>query len=231
MNSIWWLRIKPTIEFSKEFESSSVSLRRRCRPTSLVTATRPPGTLPILFHEMRQEGRVGPGALVCFTAFGAGAHWGAVLYREPEAKPPTKELTQVGGDLGQAVGGSDHRAGGGHGRVVNESPGEIGSHGAKPTSLDRLEVEPDHGGRKIVVSHPDPVLSLETQSRDLAMQDQARVPDRWRQTRLSARPAAATALLGSRNGVDIPHQVGDHRRQLFLDRADAIRSSRSRKYS
>jgi 3-oxoacyl-[acyl-carrier-protein] synthase III len=40
-------------------------------------------TLPILFHELRTEGRVGPGALVCFTAFGAGAHWGALLYRQP----------------------------------------------------------------------------------------------------------------------------------------------------
>lgn len=41
------------------------------------------GTLPILYHELRQSGRVGPGTLVCFTAFGAGAHWGALLYREP----------------------------------------------------------------------------------------------------------------------------------------------------
>lgn len=41
------------------------------------------GTLPILYHELRQAGRVPPGALVCFTAFGAGAHWGAILYREP----------------------------------------------------------------------------------------------------------------------------------------------------
>ena len=40
-------------------------------------------TLPILFHELRAAGRVGPGALVCFTAFGAGAHWGALLYRQP----------------------------------------------------------------------------------------------------------------------------------------------------
>jgi 3-oxoacyl-[acyl-carrier-protein] synthase III len=40
-------------------------------------------TLPILFHELRTDGRVGPGALVCFTAFGAGAHWGALLYRQP----------------------------------------------------------------------------------------------------------------------------------------------------
>ncbi|MCA1736952.1 MAG: hypothetical protein LC739_12890 [Actinobacteria bacterium] len=43
-----------------------------------------------LFHELRQQGQVGPGALVCFTAFGAGAHWGAVLYREPEANPPAR---------------------------------------------------------------------------------------------------------------------------------------------
>lgn len=41
------------------------------------------GTLPILLHEMRQAGRVPPGAVVCFTAFGAGSHWGAVVYREP----------------------------------------------------------------------------------------------------------------------------------------------------
>ena len=40
-------------------------------------------TLPILYHEMRQQGRVPPGSLVAFTSFGAGAHWGAVLYREP----------------------------------------------------------------------------------------------------------------------------------------------------
>ncbi len=41
-------------------------------------------TLPILFDELRRSGRVPPGALVAFTAFGAGAHWGAILYREPE---------------------------------------------------------------------------------------------------------------------------------------------------
>jgi 3-oxoacyl-[acyl-carrier-protein] synthase-3 len=42
------------------------------------------GTLPILYHEMCAGGRVGPGDLVCFTAFGAGAHWGALLYRLPD---------------------------------------------------------------------------------------------------------------------------------------------------
>jgi 3-oxoacyl-[acyl-carrier-protein] synthase-3 len=41
------------------------------------------GTLPILFHELRRAGRVTPGTVVCFTAFGAGAHWGALIYREP----------------------------------------------------------------------------------------------------------------------------------------------------
>ncbi len=40
-------------------------------------------TLPILYHELRQQGRVAAGSLVAFTSFGAGAHWGAVLYREP----------------------------------------------------------------------------------------------------------------------------------------------------
>jgi 3-oxoacyl-[acyl-carrier-protein] synthase-3 len=43
------------------------------------------GTLPILYHELRESGRVPPGTLVCFAAFGAGAHYGAALYREPLA--------------------------------------------------------------------------------------------------------------------------------------------------
>ncbi len=41
------------------------------------------GTLPILYHELRRAGRLAPGALVCFVTFGAGAHWGAGLYRVP----------------------------------------------------------------------------------------------------------------------------------------------------
>ncbi len=41
------------------------------------------GTLPILYHELRHAGRVPAGGLVCFVTFGAGAHWGAGLYREP----------------------------------------------------------------------------------------------------------------------------------------------------
>ncbi len=40
-------------------------------------------TIPLLFHEMRQAGRVTPGGLIAFTAFGAGAHWGAIAYRQP----------------------------------------------------------------------------------------------------------------------------------------------------
>ena len=39
------------------------------------------GTLPILFHECVQNGRIKPGMLICFTALGAGLHWGAALYR------------------------------------------------------------------------------------------------------------------------------------------------------
>ncbi|MGC2240417.1 MAG: beta-ketoacyl-ACP synthase III [Acidimicrobiia bacterium] len=42
-------------------------------------------TLPILFHELRENGRIAPGSLICFAAFGAGAHYGAALYREPLA--------------------------------------------------------------------------------------------------------------------------------------------------
>ena len=38
-------------------------------------------TLPLAFHEARQEGRAPEGALVAFTALGAGLHWGAVLMR------------------------------------------------------------------------------------------------------------------------------------------------------
>ena len=40
-------------------------------------------TLPILYHELRQAGRIKSGSLVAFTAFGAGAHWGALLHLEP----------------------------------------------------------------------------------------------------------------------------------------------------
>lgn len=40
-------------------------------------------TIPILFHETREAGRVGPDTLIAFTAFGAGAHWGAIGYRQP----------------------------------------------------------------------------------------------------------------------------------------------------
>jgi 3-oxoacyl-[acyl-carrier-protein] synthase-3 len=43
------------------------------------------GTLPILFHECLQDGRIRPGMLVVFTALGAGLHWGAALYRVPGA--------------------------------------------------------------------------------------------------------------------------------------------------
>ncbi len=38
-------------------------------------------TLPICFHEARSEGKAPPGALVAFTALGAGLHWGSVLLR------------------------------------------------------------------------------------------------------------------------------------------------------
>ena len=39
------------------------------------------GTLPILYHECREAGRIEPGMLVAFTALGSGLHWGASLYR------------------------------------------------------------------------------------------------------------------------------------------------------
>jgi 3-oxoacyl-[acyl-carrier-protein] synthase III len=38
-------------------------------------------TLPLAFHEARQAGMAPEGALVAFTALGAGLHWGAVLMR------------------------------------------------------------------------------------------------------------------------------------------------------
>lgn len=40
-------------------------------------------SLPLLYDEMRRSGRVQSGDLICFVAFGAGAHWGAGLYRVP----------------------------------------------------------------------------------------------------------------------------------------------------
>jgi 3-oxoacyl-[acyl-carrier-protein] synthase-3 len=38
-------------------------------------------TLPLAFHEARQAGMAPEGALVAFTALGAGLHWGSVLMR------------------------------------------------------------------------------------------------------------------------------------------------------
>ncbi|RMH23080.1 MAG: ketoacyl-ACP synthase III [Acidobacteria bacterium] len=38
-------------------------------------------TLPLAFHEARQEGKAPEGALVAFTALGAGLHYGTVLMR------------------------------------------------------------------------------------------------------------------------------------------------------
>jgi 3-oxoacyl-[acyl-carrier-protein] synthase-3 len=38
-------------------------------------------TLPLVFHEAKRAGKVKPGDLVCFTALGAGLHWGAGLVR------------------------------------------------------------------------------------------------------------------------------------------------------
>jgi len=38
-------------------------------------------TIPILVDEMRRDGRLKPGQLVCFLALGAGLHWGANVVR------------------------------------------------------------------------------------------------------------------------------------------------------
>jgi 3-oxoacyl-[acyl-carrier-protein] synthase-3 len=38
-------------------------------------------TLPLVYDEATAEGRIGPGALVGFTALGAGLHWGAAVAR------------------------------------------------------------------------------------------------------------------------------------------------------
>ena len=38
-------------------------------------------TLPLLYHECRQNGLAAPGRLIAFTALGSGLHWGAALYR------------------------------------------------------------------------------------------------------------------------------------------------------
>lgn len=38
-------------------------------------------TLPLVFHEAKAAGKVNRGDLVCFTALGAGLHWGAGLVR------------------------------------------------------------------------------------------------------------------------------------------------------
>jgi 3-oxoacyl-[acyl-carrier-protein] synthase-3 len=38
-------------------------------------------TIPILLDEMRRDGRLKEGQLVCFLALGAGLHWGSILWR------------------------------------------------------------------------------------------------------------------------------------------------------
>lgn len=38
-------------------------------------------TIPILLDEMRRDGRLKPGQLVCFLALGAGIHWGSAIWR------------------------------------------------------------------------------------------------------------------------------------------------------
>jgi 3-oxoacyl-[acyl-carrier-protein] synthase-3 len=38
-------------------------------------------TIPILVDEMRADGRLKSGQLVCFLALGAGLHWGSALIR------------------------------------------------------------------------------------------------------------------------------------------------------
>jgi 3-oxoacyl-[acyl-carrier-protein] synthase-3 len=38
-------------------------------------------TIPILIDEMRRDGRLQPGQLLCFLALGAGIHWGAAVVR------------------------------------------------------------------------------------------------------------------------------------------------------
>jgi 3-oxoacyl-[acyl-carrier-protein] synthase-3 len=39
------------------------------------------GTIPVLMDEMRRDGRLRPGQLVCLFALGAGLHWGAGVLR------------------------------------------------------------------------------------------------------------------------------------------------------
>ena len=38
-------------------------------------------TIPILMDEMRRDGRLRTGQLVCLVALGAGLHWGSALVR------------------------------------------------------------------------------------------------------------------------------------------------------
>jgi 3-oxoacyl-[acyl-carrier-protein] synthase-3 len=38
-------------------------------------------TIPILLNELRDDGRIEPGQLICLFALGAGFHWGTALIR------------------------------------------------------------------------------------------------------------------------------------------------------
>ena len=42
-------------------------------------------TLPLLYNDVAESRGFNPGELIAFTAFGAGAHWGAILYKTPDA--------------------------------------------------------------------------------------------------------------------------------------------------
>jgi 3-oxoacyl-[acyl-carrier-protein] synthase-3 len=69
------LRINQTVAAALGFDESRVSnnIDRYGNTTA--------ATIPILLTETAAAGRISPGDLVCFVAFGAGFTWGAALYR------------------------------------------------------------------------------------------------------------------------------------------------------
>ena len=72
---------RPTCASTRRCRRASGSRTRKSSTTSRGTATRPPRRSLSSSTRPRHAGRIRPGNLVCFTALGAGLHWGAGLLR------------------------------------------------------------------------------------------------------------------------------------------------------
>ncbi len=79
--STCWCRTRPTSGSSRPRPSMPASRCRRSWSTSIATGTRRPRRFPLALDQALSEGRVGPGSLLLFVAFGAGFTWGSAVVR------------------------------------------------------------------------------------------------------------------------------------------------------